>query len=105
MAKNELIEEDDITSIQITSGFGHNTQQPFVQMLIRRADWMTQMSPENAREVAHNLLAAAEAAESDGFLVGFLRQGMGIDDMRMVASVLVQFREYREARLNSRPAG
>lgn len=98
MAQNEMVEQEDITGISVTSGFGHNTQQPFVQMIIRQADWMTQMSPETARELAHNLMAAADAAESDGFLIGFFRETIGVDDMRMVASLLVQFREYREGR-------
>lgn len=103
MDKANMIEESDITGISVTSGFGHNTQQPFVQMIIRQADWMTQMSPETARELAHNLMAAADAAESDGFLIGFFRQTIGVDDMRMVASVLVQFRNYREGRAKAKP--
>jgi hypothetical protein len=98
MITEQLIEERGITNIMITSGFGHNTQQPYVQMLIGRADWMTQMPPETARELAFNLLGAADAAESDGFLVGFFRETIGIDDMRAVASLLIQFREYREKR-------
>lgn len=89
--------EEDITGITVSSGFGYNTQQPFVQMLILRADWMTQMSPANARELAINLLHAADAAESDGFLVRFLQSVVGVDDMSKVSGVLVQFREYREA--------
>lgn len=91
-----MIEEEGVTGISVTSGFGHNTQKPFVQMIIKQADWMTQMSTETARELAHNLLAAADAAESDGFLVGFFRYTIGVDDMRMIASLLVQFREYRD---------
>ncbi|TXH52957.1 MAG: hypothetical protein E6Q97_14120 [Desulfurellales bacterium] len=99
MTKSEQIEEEDITGITVSGGFGHNTRQPFVQMLIPRADWMTQMSPATARELAHNLLACADAAESDGFLVGFLQNVIGVDDMSKVAGVLVQFREYREEQL------
>lgn len=91
-----MIEDSDITNITVTSGFGHNTQQPFVEMTIRRADWTTQMSPSMARELAHNLLAAADAAESDGFLVTFLQKTVGVEDMRTIATVLVQFREYRQ---------
>lgn len=90
--------ENDITSINVSNGFGYNTQQPFVQMLIPRADWMTQMSPANARELALNLLACADAAESDGFLVGFLQTVVGVEDMSKIADVLVRFRQYREAR-------
>lgn len=91
------IEEEDITGITCTSGFGHNTQKPFVQMLIPQADWMTQMSPEKARELALNLLMCADAAESDGFLVTFLLSKIGVDDMRAIASILVEFRQYRDA--------
>lgn len=57
MTKSEQNEGSDITSIEVSSGFGYNTQQPFVQMLIPRADWMTQMSPADARDLAHNLIA------------------------------------------------
>ncbi len=95
MAKDELIEEEGVV-FEVSSGFGHNTQAPYVQVLIKRADWMTQMSPADARRVAHNLLEAADAAESDGFLVGFFRKEIGIEDMRVIAGLLVQFREYRE---------
>lgn len=84
----------------VTSGFGHNSQQPFVQVLIEAADFMTQMSPDNARELAYNLLQAADAAESDGFLVTFLRQKIEVTDDRAVASILVAFREWREAQRN-----
>lgn len=90
-----MIEEEGI-SFEVSSGFGHNTQRSYVQVLIKAADWMTQMSPADARRVAINLLQCADAAESDGFLVGFLRSTIGVTDMRAVASLLVQFREYRE---------
>lgn len=92
---NEMIEEEGVV-FEVSSGFGYNTQMPYVQVLIPKADWMTQMSPADARQVAFNLLACADAAESDGFLVGFLRTTVGVEDMRTIATVLVQFREYRE---------
>lgn len=103
MTTNEVIEEEDITNIMVTSGFGHNTQLPFVQMLIKRADWMTQMSPATARELAMNLMACADTAESDGFLVTFLRKRIGVDDMRAIATILMEFREYREQRQQEEP--
>lgn len=83
----------------VTSGFGHNTQRPFVQVLIEAADWMTQMSPANARELAYNLLSAADAAESDGFLVIFLRHKIGLPDPA-ISKVLTDFRDYRDAQRN-----
>lgn len=42
-----MIEEQGIT-FEVSSGFGHNTQQPYVQVLIQAADWMTQMPPSAA---------------------------------------------------------
>lgn len=96
--KEPSVQQEDITGIMVTSGFGHNTQQPFVQMLIQRADWMTQMTPESARELAFNLLSAADGAESDGFLITFLRNTVGVEDMRAIATILTEFREYREKR-------
>ena len=96
MTTAERIEEEGITGVECSSGFGHNTQAPYVQMLILQADWMTQMSPATARELAMNLLTCADAAESDGFLVGFMKSLIGVDDMRAIATMLVEFREYRE---------
>lgn len=95
-----VIEDSGLTNITVTSGFGHNTQQPFVEMTIRRADWTTQMSPAMARELALNLLAAADAAESDGFVVGFFRDHIGLE-MSHVAGLLMEFRDYREKRQES----
>jgi len=69
-----MIEQEYLVGVMVSSGFGYNTQQPYVQVLIEAADWSTQMSPATARELAFNLLTAADAAESDGFLVGFLRR-------------------------------
>lgn len=92
------IEEEGITSLNVTSGFGHNTRQPFVQLVIPRADWMTQMSPANARELAFNILQAADAAESDGFWVTFLQETVGVEDMRAIASILADFRTWRDGR-------
>jgi hypothetical protein len=91
-----LIEEQGV-SFECSSGFGHNTQSPYVQVLIAKADWMTQMSPADARRVAFNLLQCADAAESDGFLVGFMKSLIGVDDMRAIATMLVEFREYRDS--------
>lgn len=90
-------QEGDMIDILVTSGFGYNTQRPFVQILIHAADWSSQMAPAAARELAHNLLCAAEAAEQDGFFVHFLQQSVGVKDTRAVATILQEFREWRAA--------
>lgn len=80
----------------VSVGFGARTQQPYVQVLIESADFMTQMKPDDARALALNLLQAAEASEADGFLVSFLRKRVGATE-GAVASVLEDFRKWREA--------
>lgn len=100
-----MIKQEDLVGVMVTSGFGHNTQRPYVQVVIEAADWSSQMPPEKARELAFNLLSAADAAESDGFLVTFLQQRIGVDDMRALASVLVEFRDYREAQRYQQATG
>jgi len=89
-----MTKEKDIVVFSVSSGFGHRTQAPYVQVLIEAADFITQMSPENARELAMNLLASAEAAEQDAFFISFLRKQIGAND-RQVASLLTQFRDWR----------
>lgn len=84
----------------VSSGFGHNTQRPFVQVVIDALDASAQMSPAEARSLALNLLEAAEAAESDAFLVTFLRDTIGAED-RSIASILTDFRQWRESQRNT----
>lgn len=35
----------------VSSGFGGRTQKPFVQIVIKAADYMVQMSPAEARDL------------------------------------------------------
>jgi hypothetical protein len=78
----------------VSAGFGGNTQQPFVQVLIEAADFVTKMSPGEARGLALNLLECADAAESDAFLITFLRQRVAASD-EAIAQVLEDFRQWR----------
>lgn len=91
---------NDEIVFSVSTGFGANQRKPYVQVLIKAADFMTQMPPDKARELAMNLLEAAEAAEGDGFLMGFLQDDIGIEDVEKQAQVLHLFREYREQRRN-----
>lgn len=90
-----MSEENKMIVFAVSSGFGHRAQAPYVQVLIEAADFMTQMSPEKARELAMNLLRCAEAAEQDAFFISFLREQIGAND-RQVATLLVEFRDWRD---------
>ena len=44
-----------------------------------------------------NLLRAAEAADSDGFLVTFLQDKIKLDDMKEIVAILAEFRTWRDS--------
>lgn len=95
MRKGAKVSKQKQVVFSVSTGFGHRTQQPYVQVLIEAADFMTQMAPADARALAINLLQAAEAAEGDAFLISFLRQKVGAKD-EAVAGILQDFRDWRE---------
>lgn len=93
---SEESKENDEVVFNVTSNFGHRTRQPFVVVTAGALDFTVQMSSNEARNLAMNLLACAEAAEGDGFLMTFLGERIGVEDDRALATVLMDFREYRE---------
>lgn len=82
-----------VKQIDVTTGYGHSTKEPFVEIMV--PEKRIRMSPENARDLALNLLQAAEAAYSDAFLTEFL---VGVIDSTPAeaAVVLAEFRKWRE---------
>lgn len=84
--------------LSISSGYGHHTKTPFVTFSLANpsesANPTIQMSSAQAREQAHYILEAADAADSDGFLVEWART-MDLSEQQMGA-MLDQFRTFRE---------
>ncbi|HEY8597358.1 MAG TPA: hypothetical protein VIL85_02940 [Thermomicrobiales bacterium] len=81
--------------ITSSSGYGYNTKRPFVNLLIGDRKPI-QLSPDEARSVALQLIEAAETAEQDAFLVEWGTEALG--DERTAAALLMQFRKWREER-------
>lgn len=81
--------------IEVSSGYGANTKMPYVQMLDHHLDWMTQMEAHSARELGLNMIAAAEAAETDGFMMNWVMDTIGVE-RDQAAGLLIGLREYRE---------
>ncbi len=79
--------------IDVSTGYGHNTKEPYVEINV--PELRIQMSPENARDLAVNLLQAAEAAYSDAFLVEFFVNAIGGTEAE-AAGLLIEFRKWRE---------
>lgn len=84
--------------LSITSGYGHNTKQPFVTFSLANpsesANPTIQMTADGARQQAHYILEAADAAESDGFVTEWLRDKADLNDQQL-AGLLAEFRAYR----------
>lgn len=77
----------------VSSGYGSNTQKPFVA-LEADGELLAQIPPEGARALAYNLIAVAEAAEQDAFLVSFMQSRVGLP-LEQAAQVLGEYRQWR----------
>lgn len=82
--------------ITSASGYGANTRQPFVDLRIGDRKPI-QLSPDEARSVARDLIEAAESAEQDAFLIEWGAESFG-GDRRAATVLLLEFRKWREAR-------
>ncbi len=96
MSKNKFI--------HVSSGYGHNTHEPFVMVEADVLDTPLQLSPTDARALAFNILSAAEAAENDAFLIEFVKEELNQDD-HVAASILVEYREWRKRRREQHGSG
>ena len=85
-------------TVMVTGGYGGNTRKPYVAVEFGGdpPETILQMSPEEARRLGMNLIACAEASESDAFLVEFVTQELKSDDKHAVI-LLQAFRKFRNA--------
>lgn len=86
----------------VKSIYGAQARQPFVGLHFQ--DTVIQLEPEKAREVARMLFEAAEAAEQDAFLFEWAVKDAGVSEGG-AASLLHQFRKWREERNGSNDTG
>jgi hypothetical protein len=70
--------------------------EPFIQFMLDD-QVICQLTPEEARDHAKNVLEATEASEQDAFMLHFLTERVGTDREKAMA-VIVDFRQWREAR-------
>lgn len=83
-------------NILVSSGYGGNTRKPFVMIEADEIDQPIQLSPAEARDLAVNLLQAAEAAEGDAFIVEFTTRQLK-SDVQHARVLLLEFRKFRES--------
>lgn len=91
-----------LETIWVESGYGYNTRQPFVEIKAKQIRERLQLSPGEARDLALNLLEAAESAEQDAFMIEYVKkmivdpkEGKEASD-RMAAAFVFEFREWRK---------
>ncbi len=79
------------------SGYGVFEQAPYVQITIRLRDEVriTQITPQNARELAMNLLQCAEAADMDAMVIRFLQSRLHFP-LDKAAQVIFDLRVFRD---------
>ncbi len=76
--------------------FGAQLRKGLVK-LVHDKNVIAMMTPAEARSWAMNILEAAEAAETDEFLMEVFKEKVGLDDAHAVA-VLADFRKHRESK-------
>jgi hypothetical protein len=87
--------------IAVSSGYGGNTRQPFVELRAAAINKPLQIAPEAARDLAHNLIDCAEVADQDAFLYEFISNEIMGDGAtpaerdHYAAGVIQLFRQYR----------
>ena len=81
--------------INVTSGYGGNTRQPFVELKTDKLKEPMQLSPEEARDLALNLMECAEASEQDAFMFEFVSKELHAGESA-AAGILGEFRKWRD---------
>jgi hypothetical protein len=92
--------ENDAKRLMHQSGVNQRGE-PFVQLILD-GKVMGQMTPTEARDHARAISEAAEAAETDAFLIQFFRNELDVP-RNSALGVLMKFREFRERAGKSGP--
>jgi hypothetical protein len=83
--------------VEVTSGFGQNTRQPYVEVNWPADSGTIQLEPDEARLIARMITEAAEAADQDAFLVAFMMHDIGLS-FDQAAQIIPRFAAWRRAR-------
>ena len=81
--------------IHVSTLVSAKTKEPKVDIVDEEAEWRVQLTVAEARALALNILQAAEAAVTDGFVYDWVTKVIQAGDAE-AGSVLNDFREYRK---------
>lgn len=82
-------------TIWCTSIFGAKTHRGLVQITEQKSELNIIITPDEARNIARDLIQVASAAEHDAFLVDFLSEKTGTKWDQAV-QIMREFREWRK---------
>lgn len=101
--RTRLPGETKLGSVYVSSGYGVNSREPFVEVEVPGQPPM-QFQVDEARFIAHLILEACEAAEQDGALTEWVRTTWAAESEdernKMAATMLTEIRAFREKRRN-----
>lgn len=90
------VEDNRAPGIYTSSLYGARADMPLVELELHGyAEPRVQMTVEQARAVAIQILETCEAATSDAFVVRFFRDHIGVEESE-VGPLLTSFRDMRE---------
>ena len=81
--------------ISVESIFGHANRRPLVNLLLPDGLDRLSLAPDEARDLALNLLQAAEASLGDGFVFEFFSKEMDLPESQ-AAGLMLKLRGYRQ---------
>lgn len=86
--------------LEVTSLVSHRDGSPRIELYTgRKGRDRVQLSVDEARDLALNILAGCEAAVQDVFMMDFAKTKIGVSD-REAAGLLIEFRNMRRDRQN-----
>jgi|SRR4051812_31343052 hypothetical protein len=92
-------------SLWVTTLYGRDNKIPMVEIqfpLKTKVPGRIQLDLESAKGFALSIEEAIQASATDGFLIEFLREQLGLEDDQ-TWGIIAQFREWREAKVARAP--
>lgn len=80
--------------ISVESIFGYANRRPLVNLILPDGLDRISLAPDEARDLAMNLLQGAEASIGDGFLFEFFHREMDVS-IEQAAALMLKLRGYR----------
>jgi hypothetical protein len=96
MTKGRTPPDQREPGVYVSNLYGYHADMPLVELeIVGHREPRVQMTIDQARSVALQLLEACEASAQDAFLIRFFRDKLELDE-RHAATMLMHYRKMRE---------